>query len=48
LESKENETDSLSIMLSDAHKRDEASLTKSCKRLRVSKQECALLSSRLS
>src|SRR5205807_2702447 len=48
LESKVNQTDSLSLILSDAHKRDDASLTKSCKRPRVSKQECVLLSSRLS
>src|SRR2546425_3694024 len=48
LESKENQTDSLSLRPSDVHKRVDVALTRSCKRPRVSKQECALLSSPLS
>src|SRR6266511_5528461 len=47
LESKENQT-GLPGLVSDAHKRDDASLTKSCKRPPVSRQECTLPSSRLS
>jgi hypothetical protein len=46
LESKENQTDSLYLRPSDAHKRVDVALTRSCKRPRVSKQECALLNSR--
>src|SRR3989442_15759532 len=48
LESKENQTGSLSPILSDVHKRVDVALTRSCKRPRVSKQECTLLNSHLS
>jgi len=48
LESRENQRVSISLILSDAHKRDDASLTKSCKRPRVSKQERTLPNSHLS
>src|SRR5439155_16025653 len=47
LESRENQT-GLPALVSDAHKRDDASLTNSCRRPPVSKQECTLLSSPLS
>ena len=44
----QGESNTFLLLLSDAHKRDRASLTKSCKRPRVSKREAVLPNSHLS